>query len=77
MKVFSSTPWVLAAESCCSPEPSTKRKSNGWTSEVTIRIRSFWKRISSRRQTIFTARTSERQLRGGTRTRAVGGGAGA
>ena len=39
---------------------------------MTIRIRSFWKRISSRRQTIFTARTSERQLRGGTRTWTVG-----
>ena len=74
MKVFRSTPWVLAAESCCRPEPRTKRKSSGWTSEVTIRMRSFRKRISSRRQTILIARSSERQLRGGTRTVTTGGG---
>src|ERR687888_44540 len=69
MNVLRSTPCVLALESCCSPEPSTKRNSSGWTSEVTIRMRSFLKRMRSRSQTIFIARSSLRKLRGGTRTR--------
>ena len=75
MKVFRSTPWVLADESCCSPEPSTKRKSSGCASEVTIRTRSLRKRISSRRQTTLIARSSLRKLRGGTRTVTTGAGA--
>src|SRR5947207_1911390 len=68
MKVLRSIPSALAAVSCWSPEPSTNRKSSGWTSEVTIRIRSLRKRISSRLQTILIARSSLRRLRAGTRT---------
>ncbi len=60
MNVLRSTPCVLALESCCRPEPSTNRNSSGCTSEVTIRMRSLLKRISSRSQTIFTARSSLR-----------------
>jgi len=50
--------WTKVAEDLKNeaPGPSTKRKSGGWTSEVTIRIRSLAKRISSRRQTTLTAR---------------------
>src|SRR5262245_5087040 len=69
MNVFSETPPVLAADSCSRPEPSTNRNSSGWISDVTIRIRSALKRISSRVQTIFMARYSLRHVRGGTRTR--------
>ena len=71
MKVFRSTPSVLALESCCRPDQSTNRKSSGWISAVTIRMRSLTKRISSRRQTILIARSSLRQLRAGTRTRTI------
>src|SRR3954447_26225888 len=69
MNVLKSTPPVLAADSCERPPPSTNRNSSGWISDVTIRIRSALKRISSRRQTILMARTSLRHVRGGTRTR--------
>jgi hypothetical protein len=68
MNVLSSTPSVLALESCSRPAPSTKRKRSGWISAVTIRRRSLAKRISSRRHTILIARSSLRQLRAGTRT---------
>ena len=59
MNVFRLTPWVPALESRCRPAPSTNRNSSGWTSEVTMRSRSARKRISSRRQTIRIARSSE------------------
>ena len=68
MKVLRSTPSVDAAASVCSPAPSTNRNSSGWISIVAIRMRSVVKRIRSRRQTIRTARTSDRQERSGTRT---------
>ena len=68
MNVLRSTPSVDAAESDCSPEPRTNRNSSGWISDVTIRTRSSAKRIRSRRQTIRTARASDRQERSGTRT---------
>ena len=52
------------------PSPSTNRNSSGWTSDVTIRMRSLAKRISSRRQTTLTARSLRRASeRSGTRTR--------
>ena len=44
------------------------RKSTGWTSEVTARSRSLRNLISSRRQTMLTARRSARMLRSGTAT---------
>ncbi len=72
MNVFSATPWVPALESRCSPAPSTNRNRSGWTSAVTIRSRSDRKRISSRRQTILIARSSEARLRFGTLTRTIG-----
>ena len=74
MNVLRLTPSVLELESCCSPDPSTKRKSSGWTSAVMIRMRSLMKRISSRRQTILMARSSLRQLRAGTCTRTISDG---
>jgi hypothetical protein len=73
MNVVRSTPCVPACESCCRPEPSTNKNSRGCTSDVTIRIRSLRKRISSRRKTIRIARSSLRRLRGGTETRMTGG----
>src|SRR5690349_10470496 len=52
-----------------SPVPRMNRNSTGWTSEVTARSRSVRNLISSRRQTMLTARRSARMLRSGTATR--------
>ena len=68
MNVLKSTPSVEAADSVCRPEPRTSRNSSGWISHITICMRSPVKRMSSRRQTIFTARSSECHERSGTRT---------
>src|SRR5580704_3673756 len=51
-----------------SPVPSTNRKSTGCTSDVIARSRSVRNLISSRRQTMLTARRSARTLRSGTAT---------
>src|SRR5271165_2139835 len=51
-----------------SPVPSTNRKSTGWTRDVIARSRSVRNLISSRRQTMLTARRSARMLRSGTAT---------
>ena len=67
MNVLRSTPSVEAADSDCRPDPSTNRNSSGWISHIMTCERSLAKRIMSRRQTAFAARTSERQLRSGTR----------
>src|SRR5581483_6795155 len=52
-----------------SPVPRMNRNSTGWTREVTARSRSLRNLISSRRQTMLTARRSVRTLRSGTATR--------
>ena len=68
MNVFRSTPPVEAADSDCRPEPSTNRNSSGWISAMAICMRLPAKRIRSRRQMVFTARSSERHERSATRT---------
>src|SRR5271157_4430343 len=69
MKVLKSTPdgkpWDARLDS---PVPSTKRNSTGCTRDVIARSRSLRNLISSRRQTMLTARRSARMLRSGTAT---------
>src|SRR6202050_5413380 len=69
MNVLKSTPagrpWEASRDS---PGPRMNRNSTGWISAVTARSRSLRNLISSRRQTMATARRSWRRLRSGTAT---------
>ena len=60
------SPWPASEDR---PVPSTNRNSTGWTRLVTARSRSLLNRISSRYQTMRTARRSWRSPRSGTETR--------
>ncbi len=68
MNVVRPTPSVDESESVCSPGPRTNRNSSGWISHATMPMGSLAKRIRSRRQTVRTARASDRHDRSGTRT---------
>src|SRR5580704_15560560 len=69
MNVLKSTPagrpWEASRDR---PVPSTNRNRTGWTRDVMARSRSVRNLISSRRQTMLTARRSCRTLRSGTAT---------
>src|SRR5690242_7013073 len=54
------------------PVPRTKRNSNGWISDVTMRSLSLAKRTTSRSQTILIARSSPAKERAGTWTSIAG-----
>ncbi len=69
MNVLKSTPTGRPREASRDrPVPSTNRNSTGCTSDVMARSRSLRNLISSRRQTMLTARRSARMLRSGTAT---------
>ena len=69
MNVWKSTPAGRPRQASReSPVPSTNRNSTGCTSDVMARSRSVRNLISSRRQTMLTARRSARMLRSGTAT---------